>query len=32
MRLDVVIEPKINAWNGRETVEGMIRDVRVCEV
>jgi single-stranded-DNA-specific exonuclease len=32
MKLDVVIEPKINAWNGRETVEGMIRDVRVCEI
>jgi single-stranded-DNA-specific exonuclease len=30
-RLDAVIEPKINAWNGRESVEGMIRDVRVCE-
>ncbi len=32
MRLDAVIEPKINAWNGRESVEGMIRDVRICEV
>jgi single-stranded-DNA-specific exonuclease len=32
MHLDVVIEPKINAWNGRESVEGIIRDVRVCEI
>ena len=32
MRVDAVIEPKINAWNGRESVEGMIRDVRVCEI
>jgi single-stranded-DNA-specific exonuclease len=32
MRLDAVIEPKINAWNGRESVEGMIRDVRICEI
>jgi single-stranded-DNA-specific exonuclease len=31
MRLDAVIEPKINAWNGR-SVEGMIRDVRICEI
>jgi single-stranded-DNA-specific exonuclease len=31
MRLDAVIEPKINAWNGRVSVEGMIRDVRICE-
>ncbi|MHC4422471.1 MAG: single-stranded-DNA-specific exonuclease RecJ [Planctomycetota bacterium] len=32
MRLDAVIEPKINAWNGRESVEGIIRDVRICEI
>lgn len=32
MRLDVVIEPKINTWNGRTSVEGEIKDVRVCEV
>jgi single-stranded-DNA-specific exonuclease len=32
MRVDAVIEPKINAFNGRESVEGMIRDVRICEV
>lgn len=29
MRIDAVIEPKINAWNGRTSVEGMVRDVRV---
>ena len=32
MRLDAVIEPKINTWNGRTTVEGELKDVRVCEV
>ena len=32
MQLDAVIEPKINAWNGRESVEGIVRDVRICEV
>jgi single-stranded-DNA-specific exonuclease len=32
MRLDAVIEPKINAFNGRESVEGVIRDVRICEI
>jgi single-stranded-DNA-specific exonuclease len=30
-RLDVVIEPKINEWRDRRSVEGMVRDVRVCE-
>ncbi len=29
MRLDAVVEPKINTWNGRSTVEGIVRDVRV---
>jgi single-stranded-DNA-specific exonuclease len=28
-RLDVVIEPKINEWRDRRSVEGMVRDVRV---
>ncbi len=32
MCLDVIIEPKINTWNGRTSVEGEIKDVRVCEV
>ena len=32
MRLDAVIEPKINTWNGRTTIEGELKDVRVCEV
>ncbi|MCA9291168.1 MAG: single-stranded-DNA-specific exonuclease RecJ [Phycisphaerales bacterium] len=29
MRLDAVIEPKLNTWNGRTTVEAEIRDVLV---
>jgi len=29
--LDVVIEPKLNTWNGRTTVEGVIRDVRLLK-
>ena len=29
MRMDVAIEPKINAWQGRVNVEGEIRDVVV---
>ena len=32
MRLDAIIEPKINTWNGRTTVEGELKDVRICEV
>ncbi len=28
MRLDAVVEPKVNAWNGRSTVEGIVRDVK----
>ncbi|MCH7602477.1 MAG: single-stranded-DNA-specific exonuclease RecJ [Planctomycetes bacterium] len=31
MNLDVVIEPKLNTWNGRTSVEAVLRDVRVCE-
>ena len=31
MAVDVVIEPKINAFNGRTTVEGIVRDVRPRE-
>jgi single-stranded-DNA-specific exonuclease len=27
--VDVVIEPKINAWRGRVSVEGVLKDVRV---
>jgi len=30
MRLDVAVEPKVNTWNGRTTVEAELRDVRVC--
>jgi len=29
MRLDLAIEPKINQWNGRTSVEAEIRDVRI---
>lgn len=32
MHIDVVIEPKINVWNGRTSVEGELKDVRLCEV
>ncbi len=31
MHLDVAIEPKLNTWNGRTSVEAVLRDVRVCE-
>jgi len=31
MRVDVAIEPKLNAWNGRVSVEAELHDVRVCE-
>ena len=31
MHLDLAIEPKINEWNGRRSVEAELRDVRVCE-
>ena len=27
MRLDIVIEPRVNEWRGRVSVEGMVRDV-----
>ncbi len=27
MRLDIVIEPRVNEWRGRVTVEGIVRDV-----
>ncbi len=29
MRVDAVIEPKVNHFNGRTSVEGIVRDVRV---
>ena len=32
MTLDVAIEPKLNTWNGRTTVEAELRDVHICEV
>ena len=32
MKLDAIIEPKINTWNGRTSVEGELKDVRLCEV
>ena len=31
MHLDVAIEPKLNTWKGRTSVEAELRDVRVCE-
>ena len=31
MTLDVAIEPKINEWNGRVSVEAEVRDIRLCE-
>lgn len=31
MHVDVVIEPTLNTWNGRTSVEAVIKDVRVCE-
>jgi single-stranded-DNA-specific exonuclease len=31
LRLDAVIEPKINEWNGRAAVEAELKDVRVLE-
>ncbi len=31
MPIDAVIEPKLNAWNGRLNVEGEIKDVRMLE-
>ena len=31
MRVDTVIEPKINNFNGRTSVEGIVSDVRVCQ-
>ncbi|MCA9294852.1 MAG: hypothetical protein KC983_00005, partial [Phycisphaerales bacterium] len=30
MQLDVAIEPKINIWQGRTSVEAEIRDIRIC--
>ena len=29
MRLDVAIEPKLNTWNGRVSVEAQVRDLRI---
>ena len=29
MRLDVAIEPRVNEWNGRVSVEAEVRDVRI---
>ena len=29
MRVDAVIEPKINSWNGRTAVEGIVSDLRI---
>lgn len=31
MPIDAVLEPKINHWNGRVSVEGELRDVRMSE-
>jgi single-stranded-DNA-specific exonuclease len=31
MRLDLAIEPRLNEWNGRCSVEAQLCDVRVCE-
>lgn len=30
MRLDLVIEPKLNEWNGRVNVEAQLHDLRIC--
>jgi len=32
MTIDAAIEPKINEWNGRTSVEGIVQDVRVVGV
>jgi single-stranded-DNA-specific exonuclease len=32
MRVDTVLEPKINEWSGRVNVEGIVKDVRLYEV
>ncbi|MFG0257543.1 MAG: single-stranded-DNA-specific exonuclease RecJ [Phycisphaerales bacterium JB043] len=29
MELDVVLEPSLNSWRGRESIEGVMRDARV---
>jgi single-stranded-DNA-specific exonuclease len=31
MSLDAAIEPKLNEWNGRVSVEGEVADIRICE-
>lgn len=31
MTVDVAIEPKLNDWNGRVSVEAEVKDVRLCE-
>ena len=31
MTIEAVIEPKINEWNGRTSVEGIVQDVRVVK-
>jgi len=31
MSIDLVIEPKLNHWQGRTSVEGHVRDLRVAE-
>ena len=31
MSIDLVIEPKLNYWQGRTSVEGHVRDLRVAE-
>lgn len=30
MHVEAVIEPKINSWNGRTSVEGVVKDVRLA--
>ncbi len=30
-QLEIAAEPRINTWNGRRTVEIMVRDIRICE-
>ena len=30
-RVDLAVEPRLNRWQGRERVEGHVRDVRVMD-
>jgi single-stranded-DNA-specific exonuclease len=30
-RLDLILQPKVNVWNGRESLEAEIIDLRICQ-